>query len=65
MTIIRVQFGPVLTERETKALNYADALGRHDGCWINDWDCGAPDCPMRRFGELPETIEIDGVEVKR
>ena len=65
MTIIRVQFGPVLTERETKALYYNGMLGPHSGCWINDYNCDAPDCPMRHYREIPEPLEVEGVEVRR
>lgn len=29
-------------------------LGHHAGCWINDYDCGDPTCPMAHHDGRPE-----------
>ncbi|MFH1568988.1 MAG: hypothetical protein ABIL09_13410, partial [Gemmatimonadota bacterium] len=39
------RFGYKLSEKE-RARAGRDNVGGHAGCWINDYDCGAPDCPM-------------------
>jgi hypothetical protein len=44
----RWTFGPVFTAKQTERMNYAGTLGEHAGCWVNEYDCGAADCPMRR-----------------
>jgi len=34
--------------------------GHHGGCWINDWDCGDPDCTMARRDPGPTTRYLGG-----
>jgi hypothetical protein len=58
LVVIRRCFGPRCTERELRRMNDRSdpTFVQHAGCWVNDFDCGAPDCPMGRHDDAPELV---------
>jgi hypothetical protein len=56
VTIIRWRFGYKIADRRKRDSLGSEGVGGHGGCWINDYDCGAPDCPMARYDGKPETL---------
>ena len=65
--VVKRRFGPRFEERERKRMNGRSdpAFMPHAGCWINEWDCGAPDCVMGLHGGEPELVDRAGREVLR
>jgi hypothetical protein len=57
ITVFRWFFGYKLPPPKRKSLGM---YGHHSGCWINDYDCGEPDCVMARHSGKPVRQQLDG-----
>ena len=55
--VIRWRFGWKVNPKK-KRDHIGSNSGEHGGCWINDCDCGKPDCPMARFDGRPEVLTL-------
>lgn len=64
MVVFAATFGPVHTERELRRMNRCGVLGEHSGCWVNDYDCGHPECPLREHKGAPRAEEREGERLK-
>lgn len=56
MKIIHQRFGPLYSEHERHIWGSTNRTG-HGGCWINDHDCGRPDCIMAELSGEPAEVE--------
>jgi hypothetical protein len=61
LLLIKRRFGPKHTETELRRMNFGAGFNGHDGCWVNDWDCGDPDCPMGPHDGQPEKLARIGL----
>jgi hypothetical protein len=57
IVLYRWRFGYKLSTKERARRGMAND-GGHAGCWINEYDCGAPDCIMAKYDGKPEQLTL-------